>query len=92
MPRPLMGETPLARLGVAAGLPRQQLAQRLGTVSVPGIQRWETGRTRPSVGSLPQLASTIGVSIEALVHAIIETPRRHELSTCYALREVMTWN
>ena len=78
MPRPITGESPLAQLRVAAGLSQQQLAERLGTVSEPGIHRWETGRTRPSVDILPRLASTLGVSIEALVHAIIETPRRQE--------------
>ena len=76
MPRPITGESPLARLRVAAGLSQTQLAERLGTVSEPGIHRWETGRTRPSVDILPRLASTLGISIETLVHAIVETPRR----------------
>ena len=75
MPRPITGEA-LARLRVAAGLSQTQLAERLGTVSEPGIHRWETGRTRPSVDILPRLASTLGISIETLVHAIVETPRR----------------
>ena len=78
MPRPITGASPLAQLRVAAGMSQQQLADRLGTISEPGIHRWETGRTRPSVDILPQLATTFGVSIEALVHAIIETPRRQE--------------
>ena len=78
MPRPITGETPLARLRVAAGMSQHQLAEQLVTVSVPGIHRWETGRTRPSVDILPRLATTLGVSIEALVHAIVETPRRQE--------------
>jgi transcriptional regulator with XRE-family HTH domain len=76
MPRPITGETPLARLRVAAGMSQVQLAQRLGMISEPGIHRWETGRTRPSVDILPRLASVLGVSLEALVHAIVETPRR----------------
>ena len=76
MPRPITGVTPLARLRVAAGMSQQQLAQRLGTVSEPGVHRWETGRTRPSVDILPVLAKTLGVSIESLVQAIVETPRR----------------
>jgi transcriptional regulator with XRE-family HTH domain len=54
------------------------MAERLGTISEPGIHRWETGRTRPSVDILPRLATTLGVSIEALVHAIVATPRRQE--------------
>ena len=78
MPRPITGETPLARLRVGAGMSQQQLADRLGTISEPGIHRWETGRTRPSVDILPHLASVLGVSIEALVQAIVETPRRQE--------------
>jgi transcriptional regulator with XRE-family HTH domain len=78
VPRPITGETPFARLRVAAGLSQRELAERLRTVSEPGIHRWETGRTRPSVDILPRLASTLGVSIEALVHAIVETPRRQE--------------
>jgi transcriptional regulator with XRE-family HTH domain len=76
MPRPITGESPLARLRVAAGLSQVQLAEHLGTVSEPGIHRWETGRTRPSVDILPPLASILGVSIEALVYAIVQTPRR----------------
>src|SRR5688500_16591426 len=76
--RPITGESALARLRVAAGLSQQQLADRLGTISEPGIHRWETGRTRPRVDILPRLASTLGVSIELLVHAIVETPRRQE--------------
>jgi transcriptional regulator with XRE-family HTH domain len=76
MARPITGESPLARLRVAAGLSQTQLAERLGTISEPGIHRWETGRTRPSVDILPRLATTLGVSIETLVHAIVETPRR----------------
>ena len=76
MPHPITGETPLAQLRVAAGLSQTQLAERLGSISEPGVHRWETGRTRPSVDILPQLATTLGVSIEALVHAIVETPRR----------------
>jgi transcriptional regulator with XRE-family HTH domain len=78
MPRPITGKTPLARLRVVAGMSQQQLADRLGVVSEPGIHRWETGRTRPSVDVLPRLATTLGVSIESLVHAIVETPRRQE--------------
>jgi transcriptional regulator with XRE-family HTH domain len=78
MPRPITGETPLARLRVVAGMSQQQLADRLGVVSEPGIHRWETGRTRPSVDVLPCLAATLGVSIESLVHAIVETPRRQK--------------
>jgi len=76
MPRPITGETPLARLRVAAGLSQHQLAERLVSVSVPGIHRWETGRTRPGVDILPRLASILGVSIETLVQAIVATPRR----------------
>ena len=78
MPRPITGETPLAQLRVAAGLSQTQLAERLGTISEPGIHRWETGRTRPSVDILPRLATTLGVSLEVLVHAIVATPRRQE--------------
>ena len=78
MPRPITGESPLARLRVTAGMSQRELAERLGTVSEPGIHRWETGRTRPSVDILPRLASTLGVSLEALIHAIVETPRREE--------------
>jgi transcriptional regulator with XRE-family HTH domain len=76
MPRPITGKSPLARLRVAAGLSQQELADRLGTISEPSIHRWETGRTRPSVDMLPILASILGVSIEELARAIIETPRR----------------
>jgi transcriptional regulator with XRE-family HTH domain len=76
VPRPITGESPLARLRVAAGMSQQQLADRLETISEPGVHRWETGRTRPSVDILPRLAATLGVSIEALVQAIVETPRR----------------
>jgi transcriptional regulator with XRE-family HTH domain len=78
VPRPITGESPLARLRVAAGLSQTELAERLGTISEPGVHRWETGRTRPSVDILPRLASTLGVSIESLVLAIVETPRRQE--------------
>jgi len=78
MARPITGESPLARLRVDAGMSQIQLAQRLGTVSEPGIHRWETGRTRPSVDILPRLAATLGVSLEALVQAIVKTPRRQE--------------
>jgi transcriptional regulator with XRE-family HTH domain len=78
MPRPITGETSLAQLRVTAGMSQRELAERLGTISEPGIHRWETGRTRPSVDILPRLASTLGVSIEALVQAIVETPRRQE--------------
>ena len=78
MPRPITGESPLARLRVEAGMSQTQLADRLGTISEPGVHRWETGRTRPSVDILPRLAATLGVSIESLVHAIMETPRRQE--------------
>jgi transcriptional regulator with XRE-family HTH domain len=74
--RPITGDSPLARLRVSAALSQTQLAERLGTISEPGIHRWETGRTRPSVDILPRLATTLGVSIETLVHAIVETPRR----------------
>ncbi len=76
MPRPITGESSLARLRIAAGLSQRELSERLGTISEPRIHRWETGRTRPSVDILPRLASTLGVSIESLVHAIVETPRR----------------
>src|SRR5690349_1343629 len=76
MPRPITGETPLARLRIAAGLSQRELAERVDTISVPGIRRWATGRTRPSVDILPRLASTLGVSIESLVQAIVQTPRR----------------
>jgi transcriptional regulator with XRE-family HTH domain len=76
MPRPITGESPLARLRIAAGLSQRELAERLGKISEPGIHRWETGRTRPSVDILPVLAETLGVSIESIVHAIIQTPRR----------------
>ena len=62
MPRPITGETPLARLRIAAGLSQRELAERLGTISEPGIHRWETGRTRPSVDILPMLAKILGVS------------------------------
>ena len=68
----------MAQLRVAAGMSQHQLADRLGTISEPGIHRWETGRTRPSVDILPRLAAILGVSIESLVHAIVETPRRPE--------------
>jgi transcriptional regulator with XRE-family HTH domain len=76
MPRPITGASPLAQLRVAAGMSQTQLAEQLGTVSEPGIHRWETGRTRPSVDILPRLATTLGVSIETLVQAIVATPRR----------------
>ena len=78
VPRPISAGSPLARLRVEAGMSQIQLAQRLGTVSEPGVHRWETGRTRPSVDILPRLASALGVSLEALVQAIVETPRRQE--------------
>jgi transcriptional regulator with XRE-family HTH domain len=78
VPRPITGESPLARLRVAAGLSQTQLAERLGTISEPGVHRWETGRTRPGVDILPRLAATLGVSVESLVQAIVETPRRQE--------------
>jgi transcriptional regulator with XRE-family HTH domain len=78
VPRQITGESPLAQLRVAAGLSQREMAERLGTISEPGIHRWETGRTRPSVDILPRLATTLGVSIEALVHAIVATPRRQE--------------
>ena len=78
VPRPITGGSALAQLRLAAGMSQQQLSDRLGTVSVPGIHRWETGRTRPSVDILPLLASTLGVSVEELVQAIVETPRRQE--------------
>jgi len=55
---------------------QQQLADQLGTISEPGIHRWETGRTRPSVDILPDLAKILNVSIETLVQAIVETPKR----------------
>jgi transcriptional regulator with XRE-family HTH domain len=74
--RPITGDSPLARLRVAAQMSQSQLAERLGTISEPGIHRWETGRTRPSVDILPELAKILGVSVESLVHAIVETPRR----------------
>ena len=62
----------------AAGRERNLLlAEQLEAISEPDIHRWETGRTRPSVDILPRLTSTLGVSIEALVHAIVETPRRN---------------
>jgi transcriptional regulator with XRE-family HTH domain len=76
MPRPITGESPLARLRVDAEMSQRELAVRLGSISEPGIHRWETGRTRPSVDILPRLATTLGVSIETLVHAIVATPRR----------------
>ena len=76
--RPITGESPLARLRVAAGMSQQQLADQLGHTSEPAVHRWETGRTRPSVDMLPRLAATLGVPLEALVHAIVETPRRQE--------------
>jgi transcriptional regulator with XRE-family HTH domain len=76
MPRPITGQSPLAQLRVAAGLSQRQLSKRLEGMSEPGIHRWETGRTRPSVDVLPKLAEVLGVSIESLVQAIVETPRR----------------
>ena len=78
MPRPITGESPLAQLRIRASLSQQRLAEQLGVISESRIHRWETGRTRPSVDILPRLASTLGVSVEALVQAIVQTPRRHE--------------
>ena len=66
----------MARETRVKGMSQRQLADRLGTISEQGIHRWETGRTLPSAGILPDLASALSVSIEALVHAIVETPRR----------------
>jgi transcriptional regulator with XRE-family HTH domain len=77
VPRPITGVSPLAQLRIAAGLSQSKLADRLGTISEPGIHRWETGRTRPAIDVLPDLAEALDVSIERLVEAIIQTPRRH---------------
>ncbi len=76
MPRPIAGDSPLARLRIAAGMSQRQLAEHLSTISEPGIHRWETGRTRPSVDILPKLAAILGTTVESLVQAVIETPRR----------------
>ena len=78
MPRPITGESPFAQLRIAAGRSQRQLAEQLGTISEPGIHRWETGKTRPSIDMLPGLATTLGVSMEELVRAIIATPRRRD--------------
>lgn len=47
------------------GLTQKQLAQKLG-VTNKTISKWETGEGYPDITIIPQLAETLGVSIDTL--------------------------
>lgn len=56
----------IAELRKEQNLTQQQLAELMG-MSQQSIASWEVGRLRIAVSMLPQLARTLGVSVEALI-------------------------
>lgn len=58
--------TRIAELRKEQNLTQQQLAELMG-MSQQSIASWEVGRLRIAVSMLPQLARTLGVSVEALI-------------------------
>lgn len=56
----------VAKLRHGAGLSQAQLAARLG-ITPASVAYYETGRTRPSLENLVQLARLFGVTTDALL-------------------------
>lgn len=55
----------IAALRRAAGMTQEMLALRLG-LSAQAVSKWERGMTCPDLAMLPTLATTFGVTIDAL--------------------------
>lgn len=55
------------------GLSQEELAQRSG-VSRQSVTKWETGQSAPDVDRLVQLADLLGVSLDYLLRADVESP------------------
>ena len=58
----------LARLRYAVGMSQAKVAKALG-IAPPSVAQWETGRSRPGIDRLPQLATLYNVSLEELCGA-----------------------
>lgn len=57
----------------AMGLSQEELAQRTG-VSRQSVTKWETGQSAPDLDRLVQLADLLGVSLDYLLRADMESP------------------
>lgn len=56
----------IAKLREAAGLTRAQLAENLG-IAAPSVHEWESGKTKPRVDRLGELAEQLNVSVDTLL-------------------------
>ncbi len=63
--RKTMGET-IAENRKAKGMTQLELAQKLG-VTDKAVSKWERNLSCPDIGSLPQLAEALGLSVETLL-------------------------
>ena len=80
----------------ALGMNQSRLAEEAG-VSRNAVAGWETGHSRPDLGTVPSLCQALGISIEAFFG--LETPRNEEdnrlLKLFHSLdlrdREVILW-
>lgn len=59
----------------ALGMNQARLAEETG-VSRNAVAGWETGHSRPDLGTVPSLCKALGISVEAFFG--IETPRKEE--------------
>lgn len=60
------------------GLSQEELAQRTG-VSRQSVTKWETGQSAPDLDRLVQLADLLGVSLDYLLRADVESPEADPL-------------
>lgn len=76
----------LARLRVDAGLSQRQLADLLGLTSPRAVKAWEAGDYAPGVAQVPALARALGVSVEAVVAAVVSEDADDERTRAQAAR------
>jgi len=59
----------LAALRSGAGMTQQQAAAALN-VSQSAVTMWETGKTKPRAGKIPNIAKAYGVTVECILSAL----------------------
>lgn len=62
----MMGSDLIREARLRAGLTQAQLAERSGTAQ-PGIARWESGRTSPSLEDVRRLVRLCGFELEVAI-------------------------
>jgi transcriptional regulator with XRE-family HTH domain len=92
--------TRIRRYRKAAGLSQIALARALG-ISGPSVNEWESGKSRPSIERLPDLAQILGCDVADLVEnrpdplaaeraALMAATRDADRATLVLLAEIAT--